>query len=348
MGGAGRGARPASSRCRRMVRTRPAVSTSSTGRPSHSNVAATESRVRPGSGPVSQRPRPSRRLPSVDLPCVHAPALNQAWTPPCQAMQAPESARTTLGRPTMAIFSVPGPGSAAPGSAAAAPLLSGPGCGWRAPAALSTSGCSAPYRSTKPSPAGRAQPVRPGPQVQRCALNLSWAHLSQLRWLRGRPAPGALPPPQSRLRHHQRGLRTGQAHIEVHAEPGAPGASLRPRPSALLATSSTRCGLWARSQATTPWSLGSTPARASSTSSTAWLRCRTLAVRLAVRAWMLLSWDCGSSPGSPALGRTRSARGMLQGLVRARASDWRAAHRRCQWQQRTGRPGARRPRGSRA
>lgn len=63
-------AHPASSRWRRMLRTSPAVSTSSTARPSHSKLAPTESRVSPGSGPVSQRPRPSRRLASVDFPCA--------------------------------------------------------------------------------------------------------------------------------------------------------------------------------------------------------------------------------------------------------------------------------------
>lgn len=148
-------------------------------------------------------------------------------------MQGPagalERARTTLGRPTIAIFSVPGPGSAALGSAAAAPLLSGPGCGWRASAALSTSGCSAPYRSTKPSPAGRTQLVGPAHRPRAAPANFSCApHLSQLIWLRERPAPGASPPPQSRLRRHKQRLRSGQGHA-VASEPHMEQARLAPR-----------------------------------------------------------------------------------------------------------------------
>jgi len=73
------GARPASSRSRRALRTSPAVSTSCTARPPHSKLAATESRVRPGSGPVSQRARPSRRLASVDLPCAPRRPQRPAW-----------------------------------------------------------------------------------------------------------------------------------------------------------------------------------------------------------------------------------------------------------------------------
>ena len=111
----------------------------------------------------------------------------------------------------------------------------------------------------------------------------------------------------------------------LQAKSKSPGASLPPRRSALFATSSRRAAWWDRSQATTAWSPGRTPARASRTSSTASLRCNTLAVRPAVRAWMLLS-DCGSSPGSPQLtgsqgGQQACRRGCKSCRTRARGVD---------------------------
>jgi len=55
------------------------------------------------------------------------------------------------------------------------------------------------------------------------------------------------------------------------------------------------------------WSPGSTPERASRTKSTASLRCSTLAVMPAVRAWMLPCSGCGSRPGACAHSRTVTA-----------------------------------------
>ena len=61
---------PDSSYCAtRVRRIQPAVSTSSTSRPSHTSRSLMASRVRPGSGPVRQRSLCSSQLVSVDLPC---------------------------------------------------------------------------------------------------------------------------------------------------------------------------------------------------------------------------------------------------------------------------------------
>ena len=59
----------------RARRRKPAVSTSRIARPRHCHSTAIASRVIPGSGPVSSRSSPTRRLTRVDLPTFGRPTI---------------------------------------------------------------------------------------------------------------------------------------------------------------------------------------------------------------------------------------------------------------------------------
>ena len=96
---------------------KPAVSTSRTGRPCHSQSSVIESRVMPASGPVIIRSSPSIRFTSVDLPAFGRPDDRELQRPVgiffVLALRRPSSSsRSTNGRRLSNRSTTPSPCSA--------------------------------------------------------------------------------------------------------------------------------------------------------------------------------------------------------------------------------------------